>query len=182
MTMSKKRTSKPSTPYLSYAEKLRDPRWQKMRLEVMQRDKFKCRVCDSTEKTLNVHHRFYRKGAAPWEYEPSTLVTLCEDCHAAAEAEKDFIQQACAGPSYRQTFIARLIAVQMATEDPRCPHLMAAMDQLAGFLSEWKECMENPHDMGETMAMLHSSYRGIVVQLGHCVESIERLYYGVDEV
>lgn len=179
--MSKKRTAKPA-PYVSYSEKLRDPRWQKMRLEVMQRDKFQCRVCNNAEKTLNVHHRFYTKGAAPWEYEPSALVTLCEDCHVAAEAERDFIQQACAGPSYQQTFIASLIAAQNATEDPRCPHLMAAMDSLAAFLSEWKECMENPHDIGETMDMFQSSYRQIVVHLGNCVEGIERLYYRVDEV
>lgn len=182
--MSKKRSAKPAAKaaYVSYSEKLRDPKWQKMRLEVMQRDKFSCQVCNNTEKTLNVHHRFYRKGAAPWEYEPSALVTLCEDCHSAAEQERDFIQQACAGPSYRQTFIARLISAQMATEDPRCSHLMNAMDSLACFLSEWKECMENPHDIGDTMDMLNSSYRHIVVRLGNCVEQIERLYHGVDEV
>jgi len=179
--MAKKRSAKPSaSSYVSYAEKLRDPRWQKMRLEIMQRDKFSCRVCNNTEKTLNVHHRFYRKGESPWEYEPAALVTLCEDCHAAAEAERDFIQQACAGPSYRQTFIARLIAAQMATEDPRCSHLMDAMDSLACFFGEWRECMENPHDIGETMDMLHSSYRQITVSLGQCVEKIERLYHGVD--
>lgn len=181
--MSKKRSAKPAAKaaYVSYSEKLRDPRWQKMRLEVMQRDKFACRVCYNTEKTLNVHHRFYCKGAAPWEYELSALVTLCEDCHSAAEQERDFIQQSCAGPSYRQTFIARLIAAQMAMEDPRCRHLMDAIDSLACFMGEWKECMENPSDVGDTMDMLHSSYRRITVSLGQCVERIERLYHGVDE-
>lgn len=147
----------------------------------MQRDKFACQVCNNTEKTLNVHHRFYRKGAAPWEYELPALITLCEDCHSATEQERDFIQQSCAGPSYRQTFITQIIAAQNATTDPRCPHLMGAIDSLECFMREWKECMENPHDIGETMDMLNSSYRQIVVRLGNCVEKIERLYHGVDE-
>lgn len=65
----------------TYYEQLRDPRWQQKRLEIMQRDGFKCRECDATTKTLNVDHRSYRKGCAPWEYDDADLVTLCEDCH-----------------------------------------------------------------------------------------------------
>lgn len=71
---------------LTYSEKLRDPRWQKMRLLIMERDGFTCRHCRSAEKTLNVHHHFYTKGAMPWEYETDDLITLCEDCHRGLEA------------------------------------------------------------------------------------------------
>lgn len=63
-----------------YSEKLRDPRWQKLRLEVMGRDGFECRHCFENTKTLNVHHFGY--NGDPWEVEPKALVTLCEDCHA----------------------------------------------------------------------------------------------------
>lgn len=66
----------------AYSEKLRDPRWQKKRLEIMSRDDFKCVVCEHDEITLNVHHTFYRKGADPWDYPNSSLVTLCERCHS----------------------------------------------------------------------------------------------------
>lgn len=66
----------------TYAEKLKDPRWQKKRLEIMQRDDFKCTQCNSSKKTLHVHHRFYLKGSEPWEYENDALRTLCEQCHA----------------------------------------------------------------------------------------------------
>jgi len=62
---------------------LRDPRWQKMRLLIMHRDKFTCLGCGDDKTTLNVHHRHYRPGAAPWEYEPEDLITLCENCHHA---------------------------------------------------------------------------------------------------
>ena len=72
--------------YVSYSEKLRDPRWQKVRLEVMNRDNFTCRSCRDTETTLNVHHNFYEKGKNPWDYHMDDLTTLCEACHNRIEA------------------------------------------------------------------------------------------------
>jgi 5-methylcytosine-specific restriction endonuclease McrA len=65
----------------SYSELLRDPRWQRKRLEIMGLDDFKCRYCGNHELTLNVHHIHYNKGHKPWEYENDELITLCEDCH-----------------------------------------------------------------------------------------------------
>ena len=65
----------------TYAEKLRDPRWQRKRLEVMQRDNFSCLKCHDTTKTLNVHHFYYEPGRDPWQYDARDLATLCEDCH-----------------------------------------------------------------------------------------------------
>lgn len=66
-----------------YAQKLRDPRWQKTRLQVMERDEWTCRVCGDTKTTFNVHHMFYVKGREPWDYPLSSLITLCEVCHEA---------------------------------------------------------------------------------------------------
>jgi hypothetical protein len=66
---------------MTYLEKLRDPRWQKKRLEIMSRDNFSCQICEDTKSTLNVHHRMYFPGKEPWEYEDWCLVTLCENCH-----------------------------------------------------------------------------------------------------
>lgn len=64
-----------------FAQSYRDPRWQKRRLEIMDRDNFSCVDCDDSESTLNVHHAYYVKGREPWEYPPFALSTLCEDCH-----------------------------------------------------------------------------------------------------
>jgi len=72
----------------TYAEKLRDPRWQKKRLEVMERDKFSCRMCFSNEKTLHVHHMVYKSKKEPWDYDSVTLVTLCDDCHSYVESSE----------------------------------------------------------------------------------------------
>lgn len=67
---------------VTYAERRRDPRWQRRRLEAMSRDGWRCRDCGDERRTLNVHHVRYRPGAAPWEYPLSELMTLCEWCHA----------------------------------------------------------------------------------------------------
>lgn len=66
---------------MTYAEKLRNPRWQKKRLKIMERDKFKCVECGSGTTTLNVHHIRYIRGKYPWQYPNKLLVTLCEKCH-----------------------------------------------------------------------------------------------------
>jgi len=70
-----------------YAQKLKDPRWQRKRLEILNRDFFACMRCFSETKTLHVHHRLYNKSAEPWDYDNDVLVTLCEDCHQE-EGEK----------------------------------------------------------------------------------------------
>jgi hypothetical protein len=68
----------------TYWEKLQDPRWQKKRLEVLQREDFTCEWCQSRQKTLHVHHGYYERGLDPWEYADDTLHCLCEDCHETA--------------------------------------------------------------------------------------------------
>lgn len=77
----------------TYHELLRDPRWQRKRLEAMNRAGFKCEECGSAETTLNVHHLIYRKGAKPWEYEPDELVCLCEDCHGTRHVQADGLRR-----------------------------------------------------------------------------------------
>jgi hypothetical protein len=66
---------------LSYFEKLKDPRWQKKRLEVFELNDWTCTACESKEKTLHVHHKAYKKNAEPWEYDINELDCLCESCH-----------------------------------------------------------------------------------------------------
>jgi hypothetical protein len=63
-------------------DQYKDPRWQKKRLKIMERDNFMCTSCQSIDNTLNVHHCVpYRKETKPWEYEDDELITLCESCH-----------------------------------------------------------------------------------------------------
>lgn len=66
-----------------YSDLLRDPRWQKKRLEILQRDNFTCQHCKDTETELHVHHNQYKGN--PWEIECDNLVTLCKHCHYSIE-------------------------------------------------------------------------------------------------
>lgn len=75
----------------SYSEKLRDPRWQKLRLKILERDEWACALCEGCDVTLHVHHKLYRAGADPWDYPENELVTLCHDCHETVEAMKSEI-------------------------------------------------------------------------------------------
>lgn len=72
---------------MTYQEKLKDPRWQKKRLEIMNRDNFTCLKCNAKDKTLNVHHRWYEKNTEIWDYPNEVFETLCEDCHSNVNPE-----------------------------------------------------------------------------------------------
>lgn len=60
---------------------LKNPKWQRMRLEIMDRDNWTCTKCYAKDKFLHVHHRLYIDGRKPWEYCISDLETVCESCH-----------------------------------------------------------------------------------------------------
>ena len=64
---------------MDYSKKLKDPRWQRLRLEVMKRDDFKCTRCGDAKSTLHVNHLKYTGD--PWEAPMEHLETLCESCH-----------------------------------------------------------------------------------------------------
>lgn len=70
----------------SYAQKLRDPRWQRRRLEILERDGFKCAYCGDNGCTLHVHHKRYR--GEPWEALDDDLETVCEVCHDGLHASR----------------------------------------------------------------------------------------------
>jgi hypothetical protein len=64
-----------------YSDYFKDPQWQRKRLEIFERDDFKCMVCMDATNQLHVHHKQYLPGNKPWEYEDNWLITLCASCH-----------------------------------------------------------------------------------------------------
>lgn len=110
---------------MNYYEKLKDPRWQKKRLEIFERDEFQCQSCNSEDQTLHVHHKTYVYGNDPWDYPDINLITLCADCHQTEEyAKKEFQVNICRllqdGYSYVQlsTLLCNLIyPVDLSKED-----------------------------------------------------------------
>lgn len=56
-----------------------DPRWQRKRLECMQRDDWTCVACDDKQSQLHVHHIQYCGDL--WSSPLNDLQTLCHKCH-----------------------------------------------------------------------------------------------------
>lgn len=73
---------------MRYQEKLKDPRWQRKRLEIFQRDKWKCTECGRDDLELQVHHENYH--GEPWKTPNEFLKTLCATCHACISTGIDF--------------------------------------------------------------------------------------------
>ncbi len=69
----------------TYAQKLRDPRWQARRVEILNLHGWECEECDACQK-LHIHHRIYHKHREPWDYPDEELACLCENCHKAEHA------------------------------------------------------------------------------------------------
>lgn len=74
---------------MTYSQKLRDPRWQKKRLQILERDGWACCACGDTESNLQVHHVYYVKQD-PWDYPDNAYQTLCESCHQERQEIVDF--------------------------------------------------------------------------------------------
>jgi hypothetical protein len=69
-----------------YSKLLRDPRWKAFRDVIVGLDEGTCAHCGKVHRGgrgMHVHHKQYRKGLLPWEYNPNELETLCAGCHAA---------------------------------------------------------------------------------------------------
>lgn len=100
----------------TYFEKLKDPQWQKRRLEIMEKSNFLCARCFDGDATLHIHHRIYRKKKQPWEYSDDELECLCEDCHLGAENDKQTVLEAMADPSIEPFLVS--IAAEMINKGP----------------------------------------------------------------
>jgi hypothetical protein len=64
---------------MAYSDKLKSPKWQKKRLQILERDNWQCQYCKDTETQLQVHHLKY--NGEPWDAKNEDLITTCFDCH-----------------------------------------------------------------------------------------------------
>lgn len=96
---------------MNYSVKLKDPRWQKKRLEVLERAGWKCEECGENNETLHVHHCWYEKNKEPWEYRENCLKCLCESCHQTRQEDEMFIRMALSNLNKKslQTLLSTLL-------------------------------------------------------------------------
>lgn len=67
----------------------RDKRWSDFREQIFEFDGYACVKCGRVrpEVILQVHHKQYQSGKAPWEYPTGLCETLCKGCHAREHGE-----------------------------------------------------------------------------------------------
>lgn len=126
-----------------YSDKFKDPRWQKKRLDILNRDEWTCQICFDTENTLHVHHRYYLKGKDPWDYDNNVLVTLCEDCHNTEHQDMavaiETLSNAIMMAGYTSGDIFN-IALGFAEHKP--PHAHDVSAEVIGYAMSNKDVME----------------------------------------
>lgn len=79
---------------MSYADKLRDARWQRKRLEVLELAGWICQECGAEDhRALDVHHSYYQRGLEPWEHPTTAMRCVCNPCHEIrAESERRLLR------------------------------------------------------------------------------------------
>jgi hypothetical protein len=68
---------------MAYSDLLKDRRWQRKRLEVLDAAGWVCEECGSDKNSdqLHAHHLRYVYGRDPWDYPSDELKSLCKPCH-----------------------------------------------------------------------------------------------------
>jgi 5-methylcytosine-specific restriction endonuclease McrA len=54
--------------------------WKRTRLKAIKRSDYKCQVCGTRKRTLNVHHNNYDNNLY-WE-KKTDLIVVCDRCHS----------------------------------------------------------------------------------------------------
>lgn len=105
----------------SYSEKLKDQRWQRKRLQILESANWRCKssTCanDVKNPTLHVHHRFYLRGVNPWDYPDFAYVVLCEACHETSQTLMEKAHQALAQNESLLLFVASVLELD---DESRC--------------------------------------------------------------
>lgn len=111
---------------MTYEEKLLDPRWQKKKAQILDRDNYKCKSCGSEHITLHAHHIFYLPDTEPWDYKDEDLITLCEICHNTQHLIGNILQ------SY---------LLELIRENPLMIHMVAQLCVLTEKVPEFTESL-----------------------------------------
>lgn len=136
---------------MTYAEQLKSPKWQKKRLEILERDKFTYLSCGDTEKQLHVHHGIYLKGKMAWEYENETLHTLCCDCHDLAGILLDElkVQTSYAIPTHKLLWVtSKLLNCQRVLSDLDLNIIETILDN-AKFKKDYRNTLKDKRQYGK---------------------------------
>lgn len=126
-------SKKPKT----YEEKLRDPRWQRLRLIVMNEAGWACEECGDGMEELHAHHRNYRPDAEPWQYGAEELRCLCTTCHTLTHLDQKkvvgFVEKIMVGRGAAQMWVTDYNARVKAEVDAKVSRREATQADFAAW-------------------------------------------------
>jgi len=131
----------------TYSEKLKDPRWQKKRLEVMSYANWRCQICGTKDDTLHCHHSYYTKGKQPWQYPKGAIICICKACHEKVHGEPKVIYRTYIEPpvqpeiplvSAPQVVKCKFGALRAAVERVFEPNEQKEKQSLKAAVDEWE--------------------------------------------
>ena len=158
----------------TYAQQLRDPRWQKRRLEIFERDDWACCHCDAHGSELHVHHVRYKYGLKPWEYGDSDLRTLCKACHSDAteitRAARDTLYDMLSEDAEGTRTLINAAAVALCF----CPE---AADVIADISQEVGAVVRTGFEARRRFD--HADYMGIMTALVQCRDDLRAVREGI---
>lgn len=125
---------------MTYKQLLRDPRWQKKRLKIFERDHWTCQRCGATTRELQVHHLAY--VGAPWEAPDHCLQTFCAPCHAEASLSTGHGQLTGIDPRFAE--VLRQIQINLVPFREEEERLMARFEILKKRFLSRKEDPDAP--------------------------------------
>lgn len=131
---------------MKYADQLRDPRWQRKRLEIMERADFTCESCGDEKKTLAVHHRIYLGGRKAWEYENEYLECLCEDCHTSKHNLQAELNAVLVMSGDIEQVIGYAKGIYCMITNTSDEVKITSWEQAAGFIDAWGKSKIRPHE------------------------------------
>ena len=111
------------------------PKWQEMRLLVMEDSCFECNNCGDSEKKLNVHHTYYEKGLKPWEYPQESLRCLCDKCHKMVHNQKTQMNRQLGKMDYLdvERIIGYMTGIEASAKVHNVPVVLSSPDMFEGF-------------------------------------------------
>lgn len=106
---------------MTYYEKLRDQRWQKKRLQLLEAAGWQCQsdncLSEVEKPTLHVHHKLYLRKHEPWDYPDYAYSVLCEVCHEVAQDWMEKRAKALAASSDLELLVNGIVSKALTNEN-----------------------------------------------------------------
>jgi len=120
---------------MSYQAQLKQPEWQRRRMEMLERADCRCQHCDTRDESLEIHHHHYVPSRFAWEYTDDELMVLCKSCHQEIHSIIDFFGVISRDPALARCFAALITGfcnsrLELTPDSERVRRILEAADAM----------------------------------------------------